>query len=171
MRKKQEKSLVIKKAASEDLPAIMELLKIANMHYIGSAEMPSISFENYFVAKADRNVVGFCGYKVLSPTRAKTELMVVHPDSRGLGIGFKLQRRRMEDMLARGIRTLTTNTDLPETIEWYKKHFGYRKVGELKKVNEFGSPDIDHWTTLEVDLVKWNFENSTETRRRSHRDE
>jgi len=158
MRKKQEINLVIEKAASGDLPAIMDLLKIANMHYIGSAEMPSISFENYFVAKADGKVVGFCGYRVLSPIRAKTELMVVHPDCRGMGVGYKLQRRRMEDMLARGIRTLTTNTDLPETIEWYKKHFGYRKTGELKKVNEFGSPDIDRWTTLEVDLVEWNFD-------------
>lgn len=149
-------NIVMEKAVSEDLPAIMELLKLANMHYIGSPEMPHLSFENYYVARLAGKVVGFCGYKVLSAAEAKTELMVVHPDCRGLGIGYKLQQRRMEDMLARGIRTLTTNTDLPETIKWYQQHFGYRKVGTLKKIHEFGDPNIDHWTTLQVDLVKWN---------------
>ena len=155
-KKEMKKNVVIEKAAADDLPAIMELLKLANMHYIGSAEMPAISYENYFVARMDGKVAGFCGYKVLSPTDAKTELMVVHPDFRGLGIGFELQQRRMEDMFAKGIKTLRTNTDLPQTIKWYQKHFGYRKIGTLKKINQFGYPDIDHWTTLQVDLIKWN---------------
>jgi ribosomal-protein-alanine N-acetyltransferase len=155
-KKEMKKNVVIEKAAADDLPAIMELLKLANMHYIGSAEMPAISYENYFVARMDGKVAGFCGYKVLSPADAKTELMVVHPAFRGLGIGYMLQKKRMEDMLSRGIQTLTTNSDLPQTIEWYQKHFGYRKTGILKKVNEFGDPKIDYWTTLQVDLTKWN---------------
>ena len=155
-------NVAIEKAVAENLPAIMELLKIANMHYIGSPEMPSLTYENYFVAKIEGKVVGFCGYKILSPTEAKTELMVVHPDYRGLGIGDKLQVRRMEDMLAKGISMLTTNTDLPATIKWYQRHFGYRKIGTLKKIHEFGDPAIDRWTTLQVDLVQWN-----NTRRRN----
>jgi N-acetylglutamate synthase-like GNAT family acetyltransferase len=153
---KGKTDIVIEKAAAEDLNAIMGLLKLANMHYIGSPEMPALTYENYFVARAAGKVVGFAGYKILSPDKAKTELMVVDPDCRGLGIGLALQTRRMEDMLAKGIRMLTTNTDLPATIEWYQKHFGYRKIGTLKKVNEFGDPGIDQWTTLEVDLVQWN---------------
>ena len=148
--------VVIEKTVPEDLPAIMELLKLANMHYIGSPEMPALTYENYFVARLAGEVVGFCGYKILSPVQAKTELMVVHPDYRGRGIGYKLQVRRMEDMLARGVSTLITNTDLPETIEWYKRHFGYRMVGSLKKIHEFGNPDINQWTTLQVDLVEWD---------------
>jgi N-acetylglutamate synthase-like GNAT family acetyltransferase len=162
----QKTDIVIERATPEDLPDIMGLLKLANMHYIGSPEVPSLTFENYFVARMAGKVAGFCGYKILSPKEAKTELMVVHPDFRGLGIGCKLQVRRMEDMLARGINTLTTNTDLPETIEWYQRHFGYRKVGTLKKICEFGNPNIDHWTTLKVDLIEWN-----NTRRRSHANE
>jgi N-acetylglutamate synthase-like GNAT family acetyltransferase len=154
--KDEKMNVVIEKAISKDMPAIMELLKLANMHYIGSPEMPAITYDNYFVAKLDGKVAGFCGYKILSPREAKTELMVVHPDCRGLGIGFGLQQKRMEDMLVKGVRTLTTNSDLPETIEWYRKYFGYRKIGELKKINEFGDPKIDHWTTLQVDLIKWN---------------
>jgi len=126
------------------------------MHYIPSKEMPELTFENYFIAQMDENIVGFCGYKILSATEAKTELMVVDTEYRGKGMGFKLQVRRMEDMLEKGIKTLITNTDIPATIEWYKKHFGYREIGKLKKFHEFGDPNINYWTTLQLDLIDWN---------------
>ncbi len=145
----------IEKAKEEDKEGIFSLLEMANMHYIPSAEMPGLTFENYYVVKQEGKVVGFCGYKVLSSHEAKTELMVVDPTCRGLGLGYKLQEFRMEKMLASGIQTLTTNTDLPATIAWYKKHFGYHEVGTLEKENEFGDPNINHWTTLQVDLKEW----------------
>ena len=126
------------------------------MHDIPSQEVPEVSWENYFVARLDGEVVGFSGYKILSPTEAKTELMVVDTKCRGMGVGYKLQERRMEDMFARGVRTLTTNADLPPSIAFYKKHFGYREVGKLDKIHQFGDPDIDQWTTLQVDLVEWD---------------
>ena len=148
-------SIVIERAQEEHRPAIMRLLEQANMHYIPSQEMPGLTYENYFVAMVEGQVVGFCGYKVLSATAAKTELMVVDREHRGEGIGYALQVQRMEDMLRRGIRMLATNTDLPETIEWYKKHFGYREIGTLQKFHEYGDPTIDHWTTLQMDLVEW----------------
>ncbi|MCX8082793.1 MAG: GNAT family N-acetyltransferase [bacterium] len=147
--------IIIEKATDIDRPAIMRLLKQANMHYIPSPEMPSITYENYFVARLNGKVVGFCGYKVLDSTTAKTELMVVDKRYRSRGIGYKLQVCRMEDMFAKGIQRVITNTDLPETIAWYKRHFGYIEVGKVKKLHTFGAPDIDYWTTLEVDLKKW----------------
>jgi len=149
-------AIVIEKAREEDRPRIFELLEQANMHNVPSLEMPEITFENYFVARVDGEVLGFSGYKILSPTEAKTELMVVDRDCRGLGLGQKLQERRMLDMLRRGIHTLTTNTDLPETIAWYKKNFGYREIGILEKIHEFSDPGIDHWTTLRVNLREWD---------------
>ncbi|MCG8684023.1 MAG: GNAT family N-acetyltransferase [Desulfobacterales bacterium] len=149
------KTISIEKALENDLPRIFQLLEQVNMHHIPSGEMDALTFENYFVARMDGKVVGFCGYKILSATLAKTELMAVDKEYRKYGIGFKLQTRRMEEMLKRGIEKLVTNTDLSQTIAWYKKHFGYREVGRLKKVCEFSSPDIDHWTTLETDLVQW----------------
>jgi len=149
-------SVVIDKALPEDRPRILELLEQANMHHIPSPEMPEVAWDNYFVARLDGEVVGFSGYKIQSATEAKTELMVVDKKCRGLGIGFILQERRMEDMVNRGIQTLITNADLPPTIAFYKKHFGYREVGKLKKDHEFGDPGIDQWTTLQVDLVAWN---------------
>jgi len=144
--------VVIEKARPEHRDAIFGLLETANMHYIPSAEMPELTYDNYYVALGEGRVVGFCGFKILSETEAKTELMVVDPNLRGHGIGFRLQKHRMDIMRARGIKTLTTNSDLPATIQWYKTHFGYREVGRLKKVHEFGCPGIDHWTTLQVEL-------------------
>jgi len=149
-------NIVIEKAREQDRAGIFALLEQANMHRVPSPEMPEITYENYFVARDGDNIVGFCGYKVLSPTEAKTELMVVDRNYRSHGIGYQLQERRMEDMLEKGIRTLTTNTDLPATIAWYKKHFGYREVGTLEKVHEFSDPDISYWTTLQTDLLEWD---------------
>lgn len=149
------KEVMIEKAKEEDKADIFRLLKMANMHNIPSPEMPELTYENYYVAKMGGKLVGFCGYKILSKTEAKTELMVVDPAYRGFGIGYKLQAHRMRDMGSKGIRILTTNTDLPETITWYKKNFGYKEVGILKKFHEFGDPKIDTWTTLQVDLGSW----------------
>lgn len=158
MNSKIKREFDIEKAQEEDRKEIFRLLKQANMHYIPSEEMPGLTFENYFVAKVDGKVVGFSGYKTLSEHEAKTELMVVDKHARGLGIGYALQVRRMEDMINKGIRMLKTNSDLPESILWYKKYFCYKEVGKLKKIHEFGDPHIDEWTTLKVDLVKWNEE-------------
>ena len=148
-------NVAIERAREEDRVAILALLEQANMHRVPSPEMPQITYENYFVARDGGSIAGFCGYKILSPTEAKTELMVVDRSYRGQGVGYSLQVRRMEDMLEKGVRTLTTNTDLPATIAWYKKHFGYREVGKLKKLHEFSDASVDHWTTLETDLLEW----------------
>ena len=152
----------IRKAVAADRQVIFDLLEQANMHNVPSPEMPELTFENYCIATVDGDVAGFCGYKILSASEAKTELMVVDRKFRGLGIGYALQEWRMEDMLAKGITTLTTNTDLPATIAWYKKHFGYREVGKLKKLHEFSDPNIDHWTTLQTDLERWEAERKKE---------
>jgi ribosomal protein S18 acetylase RimI-like enzyme len=147
--------MMIEKIQEADKPQVMALLKQVNMHYVPSPEMPKITWENYSVIRLNGRVVGFCGYKILTDTEAKTELMAVDGECRGMGLGLKLQAFRMQEMARRGIRTLTTNCDLPESIAWYKKHFGYVEVGRLKKEHEFGSPEIDCWTTLQVDLEKW----------------
>lgn len=153
---KNSTDVVIRKADEQDRSRIMELLKMANMHYIPSEEMPGLTYENYFVATVDGEIAGFCGYKILTEEKAKTELMVVDSKFRSSGIGIKLQMKRMQEMFNKGVKTLTTNSDIPATIEWYKKHFGYKKIGELKKLHEFGDPNISQWTTLQVDLLDWN---------------
>lgn len=151
-------NFTIEKAKEEHKTDIFRLLKQANMHYIPSEEMPELTYENYFVAIYHGTIVGFCGYKILSEHDAKTELMVVDNKFRGNGIGYALQVYRMVEMFKKRIQKVTTNTDLPSSINWYKKYFGYNEVNKIKKIHEFGDPHIDEWVTLQVDLVKWNNE-------------
>ena len=147
--------VVIEPAAEQEIPQILEIMKYANMHNVPSLEMPELGWKCFFVAKTDGRMVGAAGYKIISKTEAKTTLMAVHPEFRSQGIGRLLQERRMIAMSEQGIKTLLTNADIPETISWYKKHFGYKEIGKLKKLHEFGRPDIDEWTTLQTDLVEW----------------
>lgn len=147
---------VIRPARQSDLPGMLEVLHHVNMHHIPSPEMPALDLACFFVAHdGSGRIVGLSGYKVLSPTQGKTTLLAVHPDYKGTGLGYALQARRMDALVALGVEELTTNADRPEIIAWYKKHFGYREVGTLQKFHEFGLPDVDHWTTLRTDLRQW----------------
>ena len=58
----------------------------------------------------------------------------------------------MDLMRDAGARRVITHADRPETIAWYKRNFGYREVGEARKLCEFGLPEVDRWTTLEAPL-------------------
>lgn len=135
-----------------DIPHMFAVLKTANMHHVPSPEMPHLDWACFFVAVVAANVVGLAGYKIISPETAKTTLMAVEPEYRKYGIGRALQEKRMAHLAKMGVKTLTTNADLPETIAWYKKYFGYREVGRLPKIHEFGNPEIHEWTTLQVNL-------------------
>jgi N-acetylglutamate synthase-like GNAT family acetyltransferase len=157
-------NISIEPAREEDTSQILEIMKTANMHNVPSPEMPDLDWRCFFVARIEGKIVGAAGYKILSPTEAKTTLMAVYPEHRKHGIGRLLQERRMLALCEKGIEVLVTNADIPETIEWYKRHFGYRETGKLKKIHEFGRPDVDEWTTLQTDLVKWrkNYDERTE---------
>jgi ribosomal-protein-alanine N-acetyltransferase len=147
--------VVIEPAREEDLPEILEIMKTVNMHKVPSPEMPELDSRCFFIAKVDGKIVGAAGYKILSASKAKTTLMAVHPDYRRFGIGRLLQEKRMLVLSDKGIKTLVTNADIPETISWYKKNFGYKEKGKLKKLHDFGRSDINEWTTLETDLSEW----------------
>jgi ribosomal-protein-alanine N-acetyltransferase len=144
-----------RRARPDELPAILRVLRFANFHNVPSPEMPAFDLATVFVAEVDGLVVGAAGYAVLEDGRGKTTLMAVDPDYRQFGIGARLQELRMLEMRARGCRVVVTNADLPETISWYKRKFGYREVGSLPKLHEFGDPGVDHWTTLECDIEAW----------------
>jgi len=55
-------------------------------------------------------------------------------------------------MFKAGVKKVITNADRPDIILWYKKHYGYYKIGTLQKEASFGLDDISYWTTLEMDL-------------------
>ena len=144
-----------RRAHPDDWDAILRVLAFANFHHVPSAEMPAFDLADVFVAELGGVIVGVAGYTLLGNGRGKTTLMAVDPAFRRYGIGSRLQVLRMRAMREAGCRSVTTNADLPDTIAWYKRNFGYREVGTLAKVHEFGDPLVDHWTTLECDLEAW----------------
>jgi ribosomal-protein-alanine N-acetyltransferase len=138
-----------------DREAMLAVLETANMHHVPSAEMHDLDEGVWHVAERDGRIVGVCGFDMVRNgvgTYGKTTLMAVHPEARGAGVGLALQELRMGLMRDAGASRVVTNADRPETIDWYARHFGYRRVGEVAKVHEFGHPDVDRWTTLEAPL-------------------
>jgi ribosomal-protein-alanine N-acetyltransferase len=134
---------------------MLAVLETANMHRVPSPEMDDFTVGRWFVAEAGGRIIGVAGFRVLDDRgelMGKTTLLAVDPRARRSGVGRALQTLRMELMREAGARRVITNADRPETIAWYERHFGYRKVGELKKRCEFGLPDVDRWTTLEAPL-------------------
>jgi ribosomal-protein-alanine N-acetyltransferase len=100
--------------------------------------MPALDLSRFFV-RARRRIVGA---PLASHDRSRYALGVT--PALGLGIGKALQAARLEAMHALGAKTVLTNADVPDTIAWYKKHFGYREIGRLKKLHSFGLEDVDH---------------------------
>ncbi|HED30846.1 MAG TPA: GNAT family N-acetyltransferase, partial [Prosthecochloris aestuarii] len=145
-------NFIIEKAARGDTEGILEVMRPWNMHHVPSAEMPELDMSCFFVARKDNIIIGAAGYAILSDTRGKTTLLGVLPEFSGQGIGRLLQDARLEEMYRQGVQTVVTNADRPDTILWYKKYYGYREVGKLKKICEFSLPEVHSWTTLEMDL-------------------
>jgi 3-keto-5-aminohexanoate cleavage enzyme len=148
-------SFEIGRALPGDRGAILEVMRTVNMHHIPSAEMEELDLERFFVARVSGRIVGAAGYKLLGPGRGKTTLLGVVPEFRGSGIGAALQDERLAEMHRAGVRTVTTNADRPQTIAWYQHRYGYRPIGRLRKLHEFGDPSASHWTTLELDLDRY----------------
>ncbi|HEX4760464.1 MAG TPA: GNAT family N-acetyltransferase [Thermoleophilaceae bacterium] len=149
-------AVTYRRARPDDWDAVMGVFETANFHHVPSAEMPSFDLSCCFVAELDGAIAGAAGYGRMPDGRGKTTLMAVKPGQRGLLIGQRLQELRMLAMRDAGCRVVVTNADLPETIAWYKRKFGYREVGRLAKLHAFGAADRDHWTTLEADIEHWH---------------
>jgi predicted N-acetyltransferase YhbS len=145
-----------RRAQPEDWDGVMAVFETANFHHVPSAEMPSFDLSRCFVAELDGEIAGAAGYERLPDGRGKTTLLAVRPEQKGLRIGQRLQELRMLAMRELGCRVVVTNADLPETVAWYKRKFGYREVGRLAKLHEFGAADRHHWTTLEADIEHWH---------------
>ena len=145
----------IQKAHESNREDMMRILSFFNMHNIPSPEMEELKYDQFLIAKVDGKIVGLAGWKVIAPGEGKTTLMAVLPEYSGSGIGKDLQHRRMKILYDLGCKTILTNADRPETILWYKKHFGYKEIGTLKKKCSFSLDDVDSWTTIQSDLTEY----------------
>ena len=138
-----------------DREAMLVVLATVNMVRVPSPEMPDFDVGHWYVAEAEGRVAGLAGFRLLGAADepiGKTMLLAVEPGQRAQGIGRALQELRMRLMRDAGAVRVVTNADRPETIAWYERHFGYRRVGEVRKLHEFGLSDVDRWTTLEASL-------------------
>ena len=150
--------LIIRKMRRGDVSAAIELLEAWNMAPRSPSksepdpERSSLILENSFVAVRAGGIVGVCSYILGKPGEGETASLAVDPSCLGQGIGYKLQQARLNEMRARGVRKVRTETDRPETIRWYVSNFGYRIVGTNPKKHTFGLTDVDVWTVLELDL-------------------
>ena len=136
-----------------DWPRILEILEQANYHHIGGSEMERFPLEEAFVVEMECRIAGVCGYRILDGDNAKTTLMVVDPAYRGKGLGLVLQRARMDYLKARGLRYLHTNCDDEKVIQWYERHFGYKRTGKrIPKTEDFGLAEQEQWISLRCEL-------------------
>ncbi len=159
----------IEKATSQDRDEIIKVLTPWNMHHIPSPEAEEIDMSCFFVAKIGKKIIGISGYKLLSKGKGKTRLLAVYPEFQGSGVGKALQDIRLEAMYKAGVKKVTTNADRPEIILWYKKHYGCYQIGTLKKFSSHGLDNVDHWTTLEMDLeVYFSQKKSKDTKKQQY---
>lgn len=152
------KSFAVSRATDADVPRMLEILAQWNMkptppsREVPDPERSKIDVDCCFVARSGNDVVGVASYIVHSDAIAETASLAVDRHHTGRGIGSALQMARMTELWKRGIRTLRTEADRPETIAWYRKHFGYKEIGRNPKKHAFGLPDVDTWVVLECDL-------------------
>jgi 3-keto-5-aminohexanoate cleavage enzyme len=154
--------VLLRKMTAGDVDAAMRILDVWNMAPVpASAENPDpersgIDIKNAFVALCGDQIAGVASYIDLSADVAETASLAVDPQFKGKGIGYRLQAARLSEMKKRGFSRVRTETDRPETIEWYIRKFGYRIVGKNPKKHAFSLPDVDCWTVLELELSCFN---------------
>jgi len=150
-------AIEIRKMHPSDSAQVMELLAYWNIAPIApSPERPvseraELIVDNAVVARDGDRIVGVCSFVQLSPTLAEGASLGLDPTYHGRGIGDQLATAVRREMYARGIRTVRSESDRPETVQWLVGR-GHRIVGTLPKRHAFGSLDVDHWTVLELDL-------------------
>ena len=137
---------MIRKAKESDIKGILDVLSHYNFKIINAADgspidndhadiitlynqVSEIDLENAFVALHDGKIAGFCHYKHLDGDTAKTTLITVLPECRGLGLGEKLHLARIKKARKKGYKKLITFCETPATVDWYVKHFNCKILG------------------------------------------
>jgi len=145
--------VTIDRPGPADWDDILAILRAANFHRLGRAEMRDFPLACCFVARAGGRVIGVAGYEMLDAATAKTSLLAVNPAWRGRGVGTQLQQARIDYLRGRGVRRLYTNCDDERVIAWNRRRFGFRPTGRsIAKEHSFGRTDRDRWTNLRLDL-------------------
>ena len=151
-------SVEIRKMCPDDYEAAIAILNKWNMapvapsEDIENPERSVLDIEKSFVAVDDGRIVGVCSYIVHNPELAETASLAIDPSCRGQGVGYRLQVARLKEMKRIGIRTVHTETDREDTVNWYIRKFGYQRMGSNPKKHAFSLPDVDKWIVLQMNL-------------------
>ena len=124
---------------------------------IPDPERTELDITKSYVAMYGGEIIGIASYIIHSKILAETASLAVHPAHRGKGAGYQLCITRLKELKKIGIKKVQTETDQSEIVEWLIRKFGYREKGKNPKKHCFGSPDIDEWTVLELDLERCKF--------------
>lgn len=157
------KALEVRKIKINELKLAMQILEKWNMAPRASSEAnpnperETLDLNHTFIAKVGDEIAGVCSYLVLSEEEAETASLAVDPKFKGKGIGYALQMARLKEMKTKGFKRVHTETDRPETINWYIGKFGYKIVGTNPKKHDFSLSDVDFWTVLKLDLNNFEF--------------
>ncbi len=152
--------VVIRPMRAEDYGEAIAILEYWNLaprsptEEIPHPERGDLKTANSFVAVIDGKVVGVCSFIVHNPELVETASFVVHPEFQGKGIGRRLQDVRVREFQRRGFKTVRTETDRPEVIQWLIREYGFQIAGKKTKKHSFGHREIGHWTVLELKLQK-----------------
>ena len=153
-----DKRVLVRKMCADDYDAAMGILAKWNMAPVAPSddienpERSVLDIERSFVAVDNGRVVGVCSYIVHTPVLAETASFAVDPSFCHQGAGYRLQVARLKEMKHIGIRTVHTETDREDTINWYIRKFGYKRTGTNPKKHAFSLPDVDEWVVLRLDL-------------------
>jgi predicted N-acetyltransferase YhbS len=150
----------IRPMREDDWEAVIAILKQWNMapvpvsSAVPDPETTGLAADGTtLVAVAGESIIGVASFIEHAGAKAETVSLAVDRSWRGAGIGAQLQRARLNEMKARGIQQVLTETDRPDVVQWYVRKFGYRVAGTRRKKHAFSLPDVDHWTVLELSLL------------------
>lgn len=117
----------IRTAVKEDLPAIEQMLRDADLPTAGVADILNSHPEDFFVAESDspeRTLVGIAGLEVCSK-QVLLRSVAVRPEWRSHGVGRELVRRAVCAAEARNFDALYL---LTMTAEHYFPRFGFHGI-------------------------------------------
>jgi amino-acid N-acetyltransferase len=117
-------SPMVRRAQTEDRPAVEALLATARLPTDGVAE----HFDSFFVVDNAGRIVGAAGFE-LYREHALVRSVVVAEDSRGAGVGSMLTQRALREAYARGARAIYL---LTTTAEEFFAGLGFERTTRLE---------------------------------------